>query len=123
MISPYVYPGVRVTHKLYQKTRVSFVKCTRVVCREFDIAPSELKIRRRKREIVAPKQLLQTFLFNLTLLTTSQVGKIFDMDHSSVSNSMKRVKADYQTDRRFRERVDDMLFNLKAMHLKETLMA
>ena len=126
MISPYVYPGVQVDPKFFHKhkTRSSFIHCTNIVCKEFKVSPMTLKLKCRERDIVAPRQLLQTLLYNLTSMTTSEVSDVFGgMNHSTITNSIKRVKMDYQTDKQFREKVNNVLFRINALHLKETLMS
>ncbi len=101
---------------IQERTRVVTVDdVLRAVSERFQVKVSELKSKRRTKNLVAPRQIGMYLARELTNLSFPEIGKAFGgKDHSTVIHACKQVK---------KERVED--FNLKmtleslSEHLKE----
>jgi len=58
----------------------------------FDINPTSLKGKKRHREILVPRQIAMFLIRELTDKSLEEIGDFFGRDHSTVLNSIKRVK-------------------------------
>jgi|GEM_PF-2155719 len=74
------------------------------VSKEMNVNPTDIKKRRRKREVVMPRQLVQYFLKEYTDLSLNKIGKkTGGYSHSTVLASTKTIKQLYETDKNFRQ--------------------
>lgn len=86
---------------------------TSVVGEFFGVNPNTLKGKKRKREILIPRQVSMFLLRDLTSLSLEEIGDYFDRDHSTVLNAIKRVNAMIS---------EDPFFNRKIIDIKESLL-
>ncbi len=65
---------------------------TSAVAEAFDISPSQLKGKQRKRNILIPRQVAISLLRELTSMSLKEIGAFFSgRDHSTVLNSIERI--------------------------------
>jgi len=97
-----------------QKKELSIDYILKVVCDYFKIDPKVLHARTRKREIVQARQIAMYFSKNLTKESLSTIGsEIGGKDHSTVLHAYKTVKNLIQTDKNFKNFIDDIDRQLK----------
>ena len=75
----------------------------------------DITIRSRKREIVEPRQIVQGFLYNKTLLTGEYIGKYFGMKHAAVIHSANLLS---DLDSYFLDKYPELFEYLKHVELK-----
>jgi len=64
-----------------------------VVAEDFDISPSQLKGKQRKRNILLPRQVAMSLIRELTSMSLKDIGSFFSgRDHSTVLNSIDRIE-------------------------------
>jgi chromosomal replication initiator protein len=64
-----------------------------VVAESFDVSPSQLKGKQRKRNILVPRQVAMSLIRELTSLSLKDIGSFFSgRDHSTVLNSIDRIE-------------------------------
>lgn len=81
---------------------------TSAVAATFEINPEFLKGKKRKREILIPRQVAMYLIRDLTDLPLEEVGSFFDRDHSTVLNAIKKISSMMETDSAFRRNVLDI---------------
>ncbi len=95
--------GCRVDMSLAQKEiRSSLGTITRrltagniasTVAESFDVSPSQLKGKQRKRSILIPRQVSMSLIRELTSMSLTEIGSFFSgRDHSTVLNSIDRIR-------------------------------
>ncbi|MBX3447534.1 MAG: hypothetical protein KF765_12340 [Parvibaculaceae bacterium] len=62
-----------------------------LVCRHFGLTPEELAERSRALMIARPRQLAIWLGATFTLLSTKQLGRHFDRDHTTVMHACRKV--------------------------------
>ena len=72
---------------------------TEYLCSYFDKSIEEITIKSRKREIILPRHMIMTYLSKYFIL--SDVGRIFNLDHSTVIHAKKAINNLISTDRKF----------------------
>lgn len=113
--SPYAIPGlpapVHISTKSRAELEVDGIKRTfqlyqEVVARINGRTPEELKIRRRFRTIVQPRQLVMAMAENILEMTQAQIGlEMGYFDHATINHSKRVVRNLYATSRGYREMV------------------
>ncbi|MCD4707791.1 MAG: chromosomal replication initiator protein DnaA [Candidatus Sabulitectum sp.] len=81
---------------------------TSIVGEYFGINPNALKGKKRKREILIPRQVSMFLLRDLTNLSLEEIGDFFDRDHSTVLNAIKRVNCMISEDSFFKRKILDI---------------
>ena len=125
MINPYLYPGLVMAPKKFRmtQTRKVFIQYAKAVCDEYHVTPTELKSRSRFADVRVPRQILQTLLRLSTGMSTTEIGlMVGKRDHATVLHSVKAVKAQYQTDNVYREKLNNVIFAIGGDHIREKLM-
>ncbi len=85
---------------------------TKTVGEYFNVNPTALKGKQRKREILIPRQIAMYLLRDLTKLSLDEIGAYFGRDHSTVLNAIKRVKTLMQKDSIFKNKITDLKHKL-----------
>ncbi len=94
----------------------------KAVAEVYGIDENELMQKTRKRNIAEARQLFRYFLREKLGFTCYKIGKITLCNHSTVTYSIKVVKALKETDRAFRQRFNeikeriDREFNVFLIH-------
>ncbi|PIE51761.1 chromosomal replication initiator protein DnaA [Candidatus Fermentibacteria bacterium] len=81
---------------------------TSAVGEAFNINPELLKGKKRKREILIPRQLSMYLIREMTDLSLEDIGVFFGRDHSTVLNAIKRVTSMLETDSAFKRKYNDI---------------
>lgn len=104
-ISPEIYTG------LPPKQRTQFVfghhyekheMIAMHVCNYFNIERVELSMPTRKRTVVTARQIAMTLIKENTKLPLTQIGKLFNRDHSTVIYAMEAVSDLCETDKKYK---------------------
>lgn len=67
-----------------QRRLVSFDAITDAVCEHFSLRPSDLRSRRRSRNVAVPRQVAMYLCRHLMNASFPHIGELFDRDHSTV---------------------------------------
>ncbi len=81
---------------------------TSAVAASFEINPEFLKGKKRKREILIPRQVAMYLIRDLTDLPLEEVGAFFDRDHSTVLNAVRKIDSMMEADSAFRRSILDI---------------
>ena len=84
------------------------------VCSRYEVDPSGIYNRTRKRAISEPRQVILTLLHSLLKMTLSECTKPFGMNYTTVCTTRKTIQNLYETDKIFRSRFDMILVDLKV---------
>ena len=71
--------------------RVTFAECERAVMDHFGISKTALLSDSRKRDIAFPRMIVMALARELTMLTTTAIGRRLNRDHSTVVVGISRV--------------------------------
>lgn len=112
MIPYYIIPGLKNRKvKAYRVNRTDDV--IKMICEHFKITPIILKQRNRSHLITEPRFICWHVLFNLIGLTKTQIGEMFDMNHTTIFYGLKRCEGLIKTEPEFRSKVDRVYQLLK----------
>ena len=96
------------------KREISIDYIQKVVCNFYNIALDQLQSKTRKREIVQARQVAMFFSKSLTKSSLATIGsQIGGKDHATVLHACKTVNNLIETDKRFRQQVDEIEKKLK----------
>ncbi len=89
---------------------------TSAVAEEFNISPSQLRGKHRKRNILIPRQVAMTLLRELTSMSLKEIGAFFSgRDHSTVLNSIERIEELRESDRDLDRKIEDIKRKLNSL--------
>ncbi len=96
------------------KREISIDYIQKVVCNFYNIGLEQLQSKTRKREIVQARQVAMFFSKTLTKSSLATIGsQIGGKDHATVLHACKTVNNLIETDKRFRQQVDEIEKKLK----------
>ena len=95
-----------------QRPSVSFDDIATAVCDHFSLRPTDLRSKRRSRNVAVPRQLAMYFCRRLLNASFPHIGDLFGRDHSTV------IHATTVTERRIKE---DTAFQAMAERLERTI--
>ncbi|HSV96104.1 MAG TPA: chromosomal replication initiator protein DnaA [Spirochaetota bacterium] len=85
------------------------------VAERFEVSVEDLSSKSRHSRVVLPRFVAMYISRKMTDLTTIDIGREFgDRDHSTVLNAMNNVEKMIKEDEEFKERVEDMITELKC---------
>jgi len=96
-----------------RKPEFNIEQIIEIVADFFHLQAKVLKMKSRKREVVTARQLAMFFAKKYTKKSLTEIGLAFSKDHSTVVHSIKTVKNLYETDREFKNYLDDIEMKLK----------
>ncbi len=88
--------------------RLNPATITSAAAAAFDINPEFLKGKKRKREILIPRQVAMYLIRDLTDLPLEEVGAFFGRDHSTALNAIRKIASMMEADSSFRRNVLDI---------------
>jgi chromosomal replication initiator protein len=92
-----------------QYRRLSPASITAVVAEQFSVSPARLRGKLRKREVLVPRQVSMYLIRELTDASLSDIGGFFDgRDHSTVLNSIERIKRLFEEDAALKRKVAEI---------------
>ena len=93
----------------HSKKDISVDYIQKIVCDYFDISPDQLHSKTRKREIVQARQIAMYFSKSLTKSSLASIGsQIGGKDHATVLHACKTVNNLIDTDKQFRQTVNNI---------------
>jgi chromosomal replication initiator protein len=96
------------------KKEISIDYIQKVVCDYFNIEVDQLQTKTRKREIVQARQIAMFFSKSLTKSSLANIGlQIGGKDHATVLHACKTVNNLMETDKQFKQYVEDIQKKLK----------
>lgn len=116
-----------ITIDLAQKTIAKYIKQTpkevsideiqKVVADFFKISIEEMNSRSRKRDIVQARQIAMYFAKKYTPFSLTMIGQhIGNKDHATVLHSCKIVNDLLETDKKFRQYIEDMDKKIQSLY-------
>lgn len=98
------------SRKAQSAQKLNFDTIEKVVCEYFEIEPSEVQAKTRKREIVIPRQICHQLSAKNKVGSLSEIGFRFGRkDHSTVLHSIRTVKDLIKTDKIFRAQYEELV--------------
>lgn len=88
-------------------------KIEHAICSVWQLMPSKLHERTRKREIVEARQLVYWYMIKLTKLSLEDIGRIYGYDHATVLHAKKTVNNLRNTNREYREKLEQVEAQIK----------
>jgi chromosomal replication initiator protein len=96
------------------KKEISVDYIQKIVCDYFNISPDQLHSKTRKREIVQARQIAMFFSKSLTKSSLASIGsQIGGKDHATVLHACKTVNNLMDTDKRFKQTIENIEKKLK----------
>jgi chromosomal replication initiator protein len=88
---------------------------TAAVAEVFSVAPSQLRGKQRRRDILVPRQVAMLLIRELTETSLVEIGRFFSgRDHSTVLNSIDRIKQLSSEDATLKRRVQELRSRLSG---------
>ncbi len=91
-----------------EPTSVTIDKIFRMVSEHFEVPLSEVKGRRRTREVVQARHMVVYLLSKMVDLPSTNIAKLFEQDHSSILYAINTLESKVKTDPAFRETVEEL---------------
>ncbi len=80
----------------------------------YNISVSELKAKKRNKNVLLPRQLAMHLTRQMTKLSLPEIGQAFGgKDHTTVLHSCKKIEQDLLTDQELKNTIDKLTTNLK----------
>ncbi|NOQ21232.1 MAG: chromosomal replication initiator protein DnaA [Candidatus Aegiribacteria sp.] len=80
-----------------------------IVAEGFDVSPSQLKGKQRKRSVLVPRQVAMSLIRELTSMSLMEIGSFFSgRDHSTVLNSIDRIKDLKEKDPELERKIEEI---------------
>lgn len=80
----------------------------------YNISISELKAKKRNKNVLLPRQLAMHLTRQMTKLSLPEIGQAFGgKDHTTVLHSCKKIEQDLLTDQELKNTIDKLTINLK----------
>lgn len=96
MISPYVYPGLTTSMRFCITPELIIER----ICKFRGLKEEGVRSPKRTRELSFTRHIIYYFVRRLTSLSLTEAGKLFDQDHATVLNGIKRVNNMLETDKK-----------------------
>lgn len=108
----YVYPGIVGANKdvALKQMNLSNEFIIKKVCQYYKVEIDRVMSKRRFREITIPRQVAQYFMKRYTEQNLSEIGIVFDRDHTTVIHSIEVVQDLIDTDNVFFIKQDGKTF-------------
>ena len=101
-------------------------KIIQTVCRKWNVNLEDVCGRSRKQEIVYPRMVIACFLRQHTALSTTEIGRLINRDHSTIIHYLKTYDSEFRFNKEFRnfaesikEELDDILKDPFALEMEE----
>lgn len=89
---------------------------TAAVAEGFEVSPSQLKGKQRKREVLVPRQVAMVLIRDLTSLSLKEIGAFFSgRDHSTVLNSIERIDLLCEDDFELKRKISNIKQKITAL--------
>jgi chromosomal replication initiator protein len=99
---------------LFQERKISIENIQKTVAEFYSIRVSDLKSKRRNRQIVRPRQIAMSIAKELTSLSLPDIGDAFGgRDHGTVIYACRKVKQRIECEPQVRDSVDILITTLQ----------
>lgn len=85
----------------------------KVVCEHFALKLSDMKAKKRTKEVALPRQIAMYISKQLTNLSASDIGKSFGKDHATVIYACKQIEERRAKEETFNKMIEDILHKLR----------
>jgi chromosomal replication initiator protein len=92
---------------------ISPAKIQKVVCEFYNIKLSDIKARRRTKDIALPRQIAMYLCKQVTSSSLSEIGKQFGKDHATVIYACRQIEEKKNKDETFSRTIDNLLDRIK----------
>lgn len=83
------------------------------VCKYYSITPDRMKIKNQSKDVVVPRQIASFILQQLTDLSLADIGReLGGQHHTTIINSIKKIKNEMRDDPRLNNIIKDLISNL-----------
>jgi chromosomal replication initiator protein len=87
------------------------------VANSYNISFSDMKSKRRAKNIALPRQIAMYIARKLTEFSTTEIGNEFDgKDHSTVIHAISKISEKYTQEEVFRQKVDRIIKQIHELH-------
>lgn len=87
------------------------------VANAYSISFSDMKSKKRTKNIALPRQIAMYIARNLTDFSTTEIGNEFGgKDHSTVIHAISKIKTKYEEDDQFRQKLDKIVNEINEEH-------
>ncbi len=87
------------------------------VANVYNISFSDMKSKKRAKNIALPRQIAMYIARNLTDFSTTEIGNEFGgKDHSTVIHAISKIKTKYEEDDQFRQRINKIVKEINETH-------
>jgi chromosomal replication initiator protein len=87
------------------------------VANEYNISFSDMKSKKRAKNIALPRQIAMFIVRNLTDFSTTEIGNEFGgKDHSTVIHAISKIRTKYDEDDQFRQRIEKIVKYINEEH-------
>lgn len=100
MISPYLIPG-------------ALRSIDDIVADSFDISPTHLSVKSRKRELIEARHFAMWYRFLYTPDGPCKIGRMYNRSHCSVYHACNNVNNLLETNKAFRKKAEYTMLRLK----------
>ena len=87
------------------------------VANVYNISFSDMKSKKRAKNIALPRQIAMYIARTLTDFSTTEIGNEFGgKDHSTVIHAISKIKTKYEEDDQFRQRINKIVKEINEIH-------
>ncbi|MGQ9570250.1 MAG: chromosomal replication initiator protein DnaA, partial [Thermodesulfovibrionales bacterium] len=86
----------------------------KIVCDYFGLKPSDIKAKKRTKEVALPRQIAMYITKQLTEMSLSDIGKAFGKDHATVIYACKQVEERRAKDEAFNRMIENLIRKAKS---------
>lgn len=91
------------------------------IANHFNISERILRARTRKGEIIIARHLCMYFCRELTSLSLSEIGLIFNRDHATVLSAVKSVNNQKDTDRKYLRLCEELCEKITGVYKEDDI--
>lgn len=103
-----------ITKYVIKKDRLPEDVISEVVCSKYFVPVDVIYKKTRKKDVVEPRQVVQTILRNGVGIRLESVGLRFSQDRATVLHALKASKTHYEVEPEFRTRFDKILSEVNS---------
>ncbi len=93
---------------------VTIDKIFKSVCAKYEVPMSEIRGKRRTREVVQARHMAVYLLSKLVDLPSTNIAKLFEQDHSSILYAINTLESKVKNDPAFRETVEELMKKIRG---------
>ncbi|VWL84824.1 chromosomal replication initiator protein DnaA [Oceanivirga miroungae] len=95
------------------KSKMTAESIVKKIAKNYEISVEEIKSQKRQKTILMPRQIAMYLIKTNLMITYDAIGKIFDRDHTTVMNAIKKIETQLEIDRDFVKELEELNRNIK----------